>query len=223
MKIEAGPGGIDLQAWPITELTSDGNHLAAISASKISIVEATGDHGVVKIGEMAGAVSGDADLWMGLAVIGEDGLHIFKPMETLREIPRENQRRAFPLTAIFADRTMDITESTRPGMQTVFASSDNSITIPLDQNQDNSSEILLYPGALTFSSPESGSWVWARSTNLNYTGSWDLASLDHGIEEAFQTAIFDTQPGSHPLQCTSRCSHLPMVNSRSGSLTIGRD
>ena len=80
--------GIDLQAWPITELTSDGNHLAAISASKISIVEATGDHGVVKIGEMAGAVSGDADLWMGLAVIGEDGLHIFKPMETLREIPR---------------------------------------------------------------------------------------------------------------------------------------
>ena len=81
-------------------------------------MEATGDHGVVKIGEMAGAVSGDADLWMGLAVIGEDGLHIFKPMETLREIPRENQRRAFPLTAIFADRTMDITESTRPGMQT---------------------------------------------------------------------------------------------------------
>ena len=127
------------------------------------------------------AVSGDADSWMGLAVIGEDGLHLFKPMETLREIPRENQRRAFPLTAIFADRTMDITESTRPGMQTVFASSDNPITIPLDQNQENSSEILFYPGALTFSSPESGSWVWARSTNLNYTGSWNLASLDHGI------------------------------------------
>ena len=215
MKIEAGPGGIDLQAWPITELTSDGNHLAAISASKISIVEATGDHGVVKIGEMAGAVSGDADLWKGLAVIGEDGLHIFKPMETLREIPRENQRRAFPLTAIFADRTMDITESTRPGMQTVFASSDNPITIPLDQNQDNSSEILLYPGALTFSSPESGSWVWARSTNLNYTGSWDLASLDHGIEEAFQTAIFDTQPGS-----LSSTVHLQMQSPTDGKLKI---
>ena len=215
MKIEAGPGGIDLQAWPIMELTSDGNHLAAISASKISIVEATGDHGVVKIGEMAGAVSGDADLWMGLAVIGEDGLHIFKPMETLREIPRENQRRAFPLTAIFADRTMDITESTRPGMQTVFASSDNPITIPLDQNQDNSSEILLYPGALTFSSPESGSWVWARSTNLNYTGSWDLASLDHGIEEAFQTAIFDTQPGS-----LSSTVHLQMQSPTDGKLKI---
>ena len=215
MKIEAGPGGIDLQAWPITELTSDGNHLAAISASKISVVEATGDHGVVKIGEMAGAVSGDADLWMGLAVIGEDGLHIFKPMETLREIPRENQRRAFPLTAIFADRTMDITESTRPGMHALFASPDNPITIPLDQNQDNSSEILLYPGALTFSSPESGSWVWARSTNLNYTGSWDLASLDRGIEEAFQTTIFNTQPGS-----PSSTVHLQMQSPTDGKLKV---
>ena len=164
---------------------------------------------------MAGAVSGDADLWMGLAVIGEDGLHIFKPMETLVEIPRENQRRAFPLTAIFADRTMDITESTRPGMQTVFASSDNPITIPLDQNQENSSEILFYPGALTFSSPESGSWVWARSTNLNYTGSWNLASLDHGIEEAFQTAIFDTQPGS-----LSSTVHLQMQSPTDGKLKI---
>ena len=215
MKIEAGPGGLDLQAWPITELTSDGNHLAAISASKISVVEATGGHGVLKIGEMAGAISGDADLRMGLAVIGEDGLHIFKPMETLREIPRENQRRAFPLTAIFADRTMDITESTKPGMQTVFASSDNPILIPLDQNQDNASEILLYPGALTFSSPESGSWVWARSTNLNYTGSWDLASLDPGIEEGFQAAIFDTQPGS-----LSSVVHLQMQSPSDGKLKI---
>ena len=164
---------------------------------------------------MAGAVSGDADLWMGLAVIGEDGLHIVQPMETLRELPRENQRRAFPLTAIFADRTMDITESTRPGMHTVFASSDDPITIPMDQNQENSSEILLYPGALTFSSPESGSWVWARSTNLNYTGSWDLASLDPGIEEAFQTAIFDTQPGS-----LSSTVHLQMQSPTDGKLKI---
>ena len=110
---------------------------------------------------------------------------------------------------------MDITESTRPGMQTVFASSDDPITIPMDQNQENSSEILLYPGALTFSSPESGSWVWARSTNLNYTGSWDLASLDPGIEEAFQTAIFDTQPGS-----LSSTVHRQMQSPSDGKLKI---
>jgi hypothetical protein len=152
---------------------------------------------------------------MGLAVLGEDGLHIYKPIETLREAPRENQRRASPLNAIFADRTLDITDTTRPGMLTTFASQESPILIPIDQNQANSSELLLYPGSLTFSSPARGSWVWAKSTNLNYTGSWDLAALDPSIEESFQTAIFNTPPGS-----VSSTVHLQMQSPKDGRIMI---
>ncbi|MBR41249.1 MAG: hypothetical protein CMA89_05140 [Euryarchaeota archaeon] len=215
MVMEAGPGAIDLQAWPIIDLASDGNHLAAISESKISIVRTTGDHDVVMIGEMPGALDADADAWMGLAVLGEDGLHIYKPMETLREVPRENQRRAFPLNAIFADRTIDITDTTRPGMFTTIVTQDSPISIPIDQNQANSSDLLLYPGSLTFSSPAKGSWVWAKSTILNYTGSWDLAALDPRIEESFQTAIFNTPPGS-----LSSTVHLQMQSPQDGRIKI---
>ncbi len=213
--MEAGPGGVDLQAWPIIDLISDGTHLAVISASKITVIRATGGHEVVMIGEMPGAIAGDADSWMGLAVLGEDGLHIYKPMETLREVPRENQRRAYPLNAIFADITLDITDSTRPGMSTTLVSHESPVSIPIDQNQANSSELLLYPGSLTFSSPERGSWVWAKSTNLNYTGSWDLAALDPGIEESFQTAIFNTPPGS-----ISSTVHLQMQSPLDGRIKI---
>ena len=215
MGMEAGPGAIELQGWPIIDLASDGNHLAAISASKISIIESTGDHAVVMVGDMPGALAADADAWMGLAVLGEDGLHIYKPIETLREAPRENQRRASPLNAIFADRTLDITDTTRPGMLTTFASQESPILIPIDQNQANSSELLLYPGSLTFSSPARGSWVWAKSTNLNYTGSWDLAALDPSIEESFQTAIFNTPPGS-----VSSTVHLQMQSPKDGRIMI---
>ena len=215
MAMEAGLGAIDLQAWPITDLESDGTHLAAISASKISVVRSTGDHGVVKIADLQGAIASDADPWVGLVVIGEDGLHIYKPMETLREIPREDQRRAYPLNVIFADMTLDITDSTRPGMSTTIVSKDSPLSIPADDNQANSSDLLLYPGSLTFSSPSRGSWIWARSTHLNYTASWDLAELNPQIQESFQTAIFNTPPGS-----MSSNVHLQMQSPHDGRIKI---
>ena len=73
----------------------------------------------------------------------------------------------------------------------------------------------LYPGSLTFSSPSKGSWVWAKSTHLNYTGSWDLAALDPRIEESFQTAIFNTPPGS-----LSSTVHLQMQSPQDGRIKI---
>ena len=60
-----------------------------------------------------------------------------------------------------------------------------------------------------------GSWVWAKSTNLNYTGSWDLAALDSRIEESFQTAIFNTPPGS-----LSSTVHLQMQSPQDGRIKI---
>ena len=196
MIMEAGPGALDLQGWPIIDLTSDGTNLAAVSSGKIAVLRSGGDHQVLKIGELPGAIAVEADPWMGLAAIGEDGLHIYRPMETLNEVEREAQRRATPLTAIFVDRSVEITDTTLPGMSTVLVDSESTIGIPLDPNQANSSEIILYPGAITFSSPQSGAWIWAKSTTLNYSGSWDLASLNPEVEQSFQSAIFNTPPGS---------------------------
>ena len=100
-------------------------------------------------------------------------------------------------------------------MSTIFASQDNPISIPIDQNQENSSDLLLYPGSLTFSSPAKGSWVWAKSTHLNYTGSWDIAALDPRIEESFQNSIFNTPPGS-----LSSSVHLQMQSPQDGKIKI---
>ena len=100
-------------------------------------------------------------------------------------------------------------------MSTNLVSHESPVSIPIDQNQANSSDLLLYPGSLTFSSPVRGSWVWAKSTNLNYTGSWDLAALDPRIEESFQTAIFNTPPGS-----LSSIVHLQMQSPLDGRIKI---
>ena len=157
--MEAGPGALDLQAWPIVDLASDGTHLAAVSSGKISILQSSGDHEVIKIGELVGAISADADPWFGLSAISEDGLHIYRPMETLNQIDREAQRRATPLTAIFAGMSAEITDSTVPGMSTILVDDQSTISIPIDPNQENSSELLLFPGSVTFSSPQRGAWA----------------------------------------------------------------
>ena len=214
MIMEAGPSALQLQAWPIIDLTSDGIHLAAISSNQISIVEVGGDHEVIAADELVSAIGGHAENGR-LIALAEDGLHIYHPMETLNERPRELQRRAQPLTAIFADRSVDITDSTHPGMTTVLVSPETTMTIPLDENQANASEILLYPGALTLTAPQRGAWVWAKSTSLNYTGTWDLAAYSPSIENAFQAAIFNTPPGS-----MSSVVHLQMQSPSDGRIKI---
>ena len=188
--------------------------MAAISSNQISVVKVGSDHGVIAVGELAGALGGDARDGR-LAALGTDGLHVYQPMETLNEMPRESQRRAQPLTALFVDKSVDITETTHPGMATILASPDSPMLIPLHENQANSSEILLYQGALTLTAPQGGAWVWARSTLLNYSGSWDLASYDSGIENAFQTAIFNTPPGS-----MSSIIHLQLQSPLDGRIKV---
>ena len=195
MTMESGPGALNLQGWPVTDLSSDGNHVVAISSNRISVFTVDGNHEVKTLKNFPGAVDIDSNSeW--LIGIGEDGLHVFSNTETLQEIPRVNQRRAEPLNAIFDFNTWEITETTHPGMPTVLASAESPITIPLEPTQEFSEELILYPGKLTFSSPQDWSWIWARSNQLNYTGSWDFASLNPAIAESFQTAIFSSEPGS---------------------------
>ena len=214
MSMESGVGALAIQGWPVLDLSTDGTHLSVITPSRVTIVKATGGHEVVIVGDMPGAITSDAYFGR-LAVLGQDGLHVFQPVETLREVPRENQRRADPLTAIFIDRSMEITDSTRPGMQTVLVDHESKIQIPLDGNQQNSSDILVFPGVITFSAPQDGAWVWAKSSSLNYTGSWDLAQFDSRIQESIQSAIFNTQPGS-----SSSVVHLQLQSPQDGRIKI---
>ena len=60
-----------------------------------------------------------------LTVVSQDGLHLFYPIETLQEMPREYQKRASPLTLVFGDKILDITDTTHPGMHTILATNDN--------------------------------------------------------------------------------------------------
>ena len=195
MTMESGPGAFNLQGWPVTDLTSDGIHLSAISSNRISVFAVDGNHEVKAQKSFPGAVDIDSNSeW--LIAIDEDGLHAFSNTETLQEMPRVNQRRAEPLNVIYDFNTWEITETTHPGMPTVLASADNPIAISLDPTQEFSEELILYPGKLTFSSPQDWSWIWARSNQLNYTGSWDFASINPSIVESFQTSIFSAEPGS---------------------------
>ena len=195
MKMEAGPDSIQLQAWPLIDLTSDGNHVAAISPGKVSVFSASGEHEITAIIEMTSPSSGATSSGK-MAIAASDGLHIFQPMANLNEAPSLQLRRAEPLTALFAGNSWDITSTTRPGMETILVSPESPLIIPIDENQAESSDLLLFQAPLTLSSPSAGSWVWARSTSLNYSGTWDLAAYDPSVEQALQSAIFNTAPGS---------------------------
>ena len=54
----------------------------------------------------------------------------------------------------------------------------------------------MHVGTMTMLAPQRGAWVWARTSSLNYTGSWDLAASNGGIQQSFQSAISDVGPGS---------------------------
>lgn len=195
MKMETGPDAIQLQAWPLIDLVSDGNHIAAISPGKVSIFGVFNEHEITSILEIESPSRGTAVNGR-LAVSASDGLHIFRPMANLNEVPGLQLRRAEPLTALFVDRSWDITSTTHPGMETILVSPESPLSIPLDINQLGVEELLLYQGALTLSSPRAGAWVWAKTTSLNYSGTWDIASFDPNVQQALQLAIFNTAPGS---------------------------
>ena len=195
MKMETGVGANSLLSWPPFEMVSNGNELVLISPRGIDVLRVGGDHGTVDSLVMTGLAGATID-YTGLYVVGEDGLHHFNPVVTLNEQPRENQRRAEPLTALFAGQTWDITNRTHPGMTTTLVDNSNPITISSDVSSSPTGALPMHFAALTLASPSSGAYVWARSNILNYTGSWDLAARDHAIEAGFQNAISNIGPGS---------------------------
>ena len=204
MRMESGMGVEDLLSWPASQILSDGTNIVMISPVGIDILRANGNHNTVYSKIMTGII--DADLKNNqLAIVSQDGLHLFSPIETLQELPREYQKRASPLTVVFGDKSLDITTTTHPGMSTILATENNPINISSSSDSEvDPGELPMYNSPLIFSAPQSGAWIWAQSQSLNYSGTWNLTDYNSGIQTNFQSAIFNTPPGSSSSQLQIR-------------------
>ena len=213
MQMETGTSGTNLLSWPPLDMISDGENLVFISAGGIDVLEADKDHSVVKSELSSGLLSGYVNA-NSLYAIGEDGLHLYTPIVSLNERPRDYQRRAEPLFAIFGGEIWDITNTTHPGMSTILIDNSDPLSIPNDSSSIPGI-LPMYNGALTLSSPISNSPIWARSTSLNYSGSWDLAGRNPAIEAGFQTAISNVGPGSNSVEL-----HIQMQSPQNGTISV---
>ena len=204
MRMESGMGVENLLSWPASQIISDGTHIVMISPVGIDIIRANGDHSTITDKIMTGII--DADIKDNqLAVVSQDGLHLFYPIETLQEMPREYQKRASPLTVVFGDKTLDITDTTHPGMSTILATEEDPITLNSSLDSEvQPGQLPMYNSPLIFSAPQSSAWVWAQSQSLNYSGIWNLTDYNSGIQTTFQSAIFNTPPGSSSSQLQIR-------------------
>jgi hypothetical protein len=204
MRMESGMGVEDLLSWPASQILSDGTNIVIISPVGIDILQANGNHSTIRSEIMPGII--DADIKNNqLTVVSQDGLHLFYPIETLQEMPREYQKRASPLTLVFGDKILDITDTTHPGMHTILATNDNPITLNASVDYEvKLGDLPMYNSPLIFSAPQSGAWIWAQSHSVNYSGTWNLTDYNLDIQTFFQSAIFNTPPGSSSSQLQIR-------------------
>ncbi len=214
MEMETGLGRNTLLTWPPFQMVSDGDYIAVVSPRGIDVVRSGGDHSRVTSEIVPGISSAFLDN-SALYVVAEDGLHLFEPVESLRELERGHQRRAEPLIALYAGSSWDITDTAHPGMSTVLITDENPIIIPQSNEMWIPGKLPLYTGALTLSAPQSGAWVQAESRFLNYSGIWDLAAMNPLIESSFQAAVSNLAPGSSSAQL-----HIQMQSPQNGSIQV---
>ena len=212
MQMEAGTSASNLLSWPPSVMFSNGDNLVLISPGGIDVLEVDKDHSVVLSSSLSGLSSGyiNSD---SLYVVGEDGLHHYNT-QSGQEYPREYQKRAEPLFAIYGGEQWDLTDTSHPGMSSILVDSLEPLSIPNDA-LSLPGVLPMYNGAMTLSSPTAGSSVWARSVSLNYTGSWDLAGRNPAIEAGFQTAISNVGPGSN-----SVVLNVQMQSPQNGTISV---
>ena len=214
MEMESGLGRSSLLTWPPFQMVSDGDYIAVVSPRGVDVVKSGGDHSRVT----SELVPGISHVFLdnsGLYAVSDDGLHIFEPVESMRELDRGHQRRADPLIALYAGSSWTITDTAHPGMSTVLITDENPIVIPQSNEMWIPGKLPLYTGALTLSAPQSGAWVWAESQILNYSGIWDLAEMNPLIESSFQSAVSNLAPGSSSAQL-----HIQMQSPQNGSIQV---
>ena len=214
MQMESGMGRSSLLTWPPFQMLSDGDYVAVVSPRGVDVIHSGRDHARVSSKLIPGVSKAFLD-GTGLYVIAQDGLHLYHPVESLQKQETGHQRRAGPLTVLYAQNSWDITNTSRPGMSTVLVDDENPIIIPQGSEQMIPTKLPLYTGALTLSAPQDGAWVWAQSVSLNYSGSWDLTSMNPNIQSSFQSAISNLAPGTNSAQV-----HIQMQSPQNGSLQV---
>jgi len=202
LNMESGSPSNTLQSWPPTELVSDGTHLAMISPGGIDVMEVESNHDVVASTQIIGPRGAHLHS-TGLYVVSDEGLHHFDPVGSLVQRESDNQRVAHPLSAIYSGRIWEnIQDTARPGMQTVLVDDEEPMDIDMVSEMPLAGRLPMHTGALTLTSPQSGAWIWAESAHLNYSGIWDMAAMNPGIQPAFQSAISSVGPGSTSAETT---------------------
>ena len=196
LDMEVGAPTNSLMSWPPSELVSHGGNLVMISPGGIDVMSSAGDHLVKSQSGLFSDPRGAHVSDDGLYLVSDDGLHHFTPVDGLVESDTSGQRNARPLNIIIGDRTWEeVNETARPGMSTVLVDDERPIDIPITSGSVLPGRLPMNPLAMTMSSPEAGAWVWARSSILNYSGSWDMQMMNPGIQSAFQSAISQVGPG----------------------------
>ena len=187
--MEDGPNPFTMAGYPPELMVSDGTDLISVTNIGITYLAAGGDHAVDDLIQLTNQNGAYIDS-SGLATVGPDGLHLFSPISHMEE-DRFRSRRASPLNVLIGGNSINITNQTHPGRAIVLATQNSQITLP-NVGAAGPNGLQLVQNVITSVSPVQGAATWMSTTSLNYTGIWDLASLDSGViglEASLQEAI----------------------------------
>ena len=184
--MEDGPNPFTMAGYPPTSMVSNGLDLISLTNTGITYLDANGDHGVddqIQVTNQYGAYIDSS----GLATVGLDGFHLYSPISHIEE-DRFRSRRASPLNVLIGGNSINITNQTSPGRAIILATPDSPI--PLSTiGAAGPNGLQLVQNVITSVSPIQGAATWMSTTSLNYTGIWDLASINSGLENNLQDAI----------------------------------
>ena len=213
--MEDGPNPFTMAGYPPQLMISDGTDVISLTNLGITYLAAGGDHAVddlIQVTNQKGAYLDSS----GLATVGIDGLHLFSPISHIEE-DRFRSRRASPLNVLIGGNSINITNQTHPGRAIVLATQNSVISLP-SIGAAGPNGLQLVQNVVTSVSPVQGAATWMSTTSLNYSGIWDLASLDSGVmglETSLQNAIQNAA-----MTPDGREVHFQLQSPRNGSMWV---
>ncbi len=208
-QMENGAVASDTNGWPITSLSSNGQTLLAGTTGLMHRISVQGvGHPVINSTGAPGIIAtfqGQYGTWV---AAGEDGVRPFGPSPGYEMMPQVVDKRATPLRATIGVEMTDITTAARP---------DNSITLDLGTGVlvgEENDALSLAEVPLIFSSDIEGAAVWARTTQVDYSGTWNIANSESAMRALLEAVAFgDTNSTGHDL-------HLRFDSPSNGSIKV---
>ena len=212
-QMEHGVIAADLGAWPVTSLSSDGTYLYAGTYGLLHRISvASLGHTVINTTATPGiqsAFSGSLGLWI---AAGDYGVWPFGAASGFEILPQVIDRRANPLRVTLVGEMFDITSEAKPGNVITLALPAEGVAIPADSEAP--SALILTQTPLIFSSDVDGAAVWASIHQVDYSGTWDLATTDAGLRAILEAVAFGSANESgHDL-------HLRFDSPQNGSIEV---